>query len=76
MRETLLTLREVSGQIDRGSEQLAYAAEDLAEGSTDQAGQVSNLVNVFQQMTDSMERIWKRHMNRSGLQTGQVPRLQ
>lgn len=56
MRETLLTLREVSGQIDRGSEQLAYAAEDLAEGSTDQAGQVSNLVNVFQQMTDSMER--------------------
>ena len=30
--------------------------EDLAEGSTDQAGQVSNLVNVFQQMTDSMER--------------------
>ena len=33
MRETLMTLREVSGQIDRGSEQLAYAAVDLAEGS-------------------------------------------
>lgn len=56
MRETLLTLREVSGQIDRGSEQLAFAAEDLAEGSTDQANQVSDLVNVFQQMTESMER--------------------
>lgn len=56
MRETLVTLREVTGQIDRGSEQLAYAAEDLAEGSTDQAGQVSDLVNVFQNMTDSMER--------------------
>lgn len=56
MRETLLTLREVSGQIDRGSEQLAYAAEDLAEGSTDQAGQVSGLVSVFQEMTESMER--------------------
>ena len=56
MRETLMTLREVSGQIDRGSEQLAYAAVDLAEGSTDQAGQVSGLVSVFEEMTCSMER--------------------
>ena len=54
MRETLMTLREVSGQIDRGSEQLAYAAVDLAEGSTDQAGQVSGLVSVFEEMTCSM----------------------
>lgn len=56
MRETLATLREVSGQIDSGSEQLAYAAEDLAQGSTDQAGQVSDLVKVFHDMTESMER--------------------
>lgn len=56
MRETLTTLREVSTQIDSGSEQLAYAAEDLAEGSTDQAGQVAELVNVFERMTESMEK--------------------
>ncbi len=55
MRETLLTLRDVSGQIDSGSEQLAYAAEDLAEGSTNQAGQVSELTIVFEQMMESME---------------------
>ncbi len=55
MRETVVTLREVSNQIDRGSEQLAYAAVDLAEGSTDQAGQVSELVSVFKDMTQSME---------------------
>lgn len=56
MRETLMALREVSGQIDSGSEQLAYAAEDLAEGSTNQAGQLSDVVHVFQGMTESMER--------------------
>lgn len=56
MRETLLALREVSGQIDSGSEQLAYAAEDLAEGSTNQAGQLSDVVIVFQEMTEGMER--------------------
>lgn len=56
MRETLTTLKEVTVQIDSGSEQLAYAAEDLAEGSTDQAGQVSELVSVFEGMTQTMER--------------------
>lgn len=56
MRETLATIREVSGEIDKGSEQLAYAAQDLAEGSTTQAGQVSDLVNVVDDMTKSMER--------------------
>ncbi len=55
MRETLATLKEVSVQIDSGSEQLAFAAEDLAEGSTDQAGQVTELVHVFERMTNSME---------------------
>jgi len=56
MRETFTTLKEVSVQIDSGSEQLAYAAEDLAEGSTNQAGQVSELVSVFEKMTETMER--------------------
>lgn len=56
MRETLLTIRDVSGQIDRGSEQLACAAEDLAEGSTTQAGQVTDLVAMVEDMTKSMEK--------------------
>ncbi|MBO5371402.1 MAG: HAMP domain-containing protein [Lachnospiraceae bacterium] len=55
MRETLMTIREVSGQIDNGSEQLASAAEDLAEGSTTQAAQVSDLVIVVNNMLKSME---------------------
>lgn len=54
MRETLLTLRNVSGEIDSGSEQLACAAEDLAESCTSQAMQVSELMKVFGDMTDSM----------------------
>lgn len=55
MKKTLLTLREVSGHIDNGSEQLACAAEDLAEGCTAQAMQVSELVSIIGGMTDSME---------------------
>lgn len=55
MRETLMTIREVSGQIDRGSEQLASAAEDLAEGSTTQAGQVSDLAEMINVMLKNIE---------------------
>lgn len=55
MRETLKTIRMVSGQIDDGSEQLACAAQDLAENCTIQAGQVSELMNAFDAMTKSME---------------------
>lgn len=55
MRETLKTIRAVSGQIDSGSEQLAYAAMDLAENCTLQASQVSELMTAFDAMTKSME---------------------
>lgn len=55
MRETLLTIRNVSEQIDGGSEQLACAAQDLAESCTLQAGQVSELMLSFEDMTKSME---------------------
>ncbi len=55
MRETLKTIRDVSGQIDSGSEQLAFAAQDLAENCTVQAGQVSELMSAFSAMTKSME---------------------
>lgn len=55
MRETLLTIRDVSGQIDAGAEQLACAAQDLADGTTRQAAQVSDLVEIVNMMTTSME---------------------
>lgn len=55
MRDTLKTIRNVSGQIDSGSEQLACAAQDLAENCTLQAGQVSELMTSFDAMTKSME---------------------
>lgn len=55
MRDTLKTIRNVSGQIDGGSEQLACAAQDLAENCTLQAGQVSELMISFDAMTKSME---------------------
>lgn len=55
MRETLGTIRTVSGQIDSGSEQLAFAAQDLAENCTLQAAQVSELMTAFDAMTRSME---------------------
>lgn len=55
MRETLSTIRELAQQIDSGSEQLAYAASDLAEGSTEQAGKISDLVSLVDNMYHSME---------------------
>ena len=55
MRKTLYTIREVSGHIDNGSEQLACAEEEIAEGCTAQAMQVAELVNIIGGMTDSME---------------------
>ena len=55
MRETIQTIRTVSGQIDSGSEQLAYAAQDLAENCTLQAMKVAELTTSFDAMTRSME---------------------
>lgn len=55
MRETIKTIRTVSGQIDSGSEQLAYAAQDLAENCTLQAMKVAELTTAFDAMTRSME---------------------
>ena len=55
MQETICTIRMVSGQIDSGSEQLAFAAQDLAENCTMQAMKVSELMTAFDAMTKSME---------------------
>ena len=55
MSETLSTLREVSSQINSGSEQLANAATDLAEGSMVQAGKVSEVVTLVENLYNDMQ---------------------
>ena len=54
MHETFRTLKEVSDQIDAGSEQLAGAAQDLAEGCTSQAAQISDVVETIKKVATSM----------------------
>ncbi len=56
MRETLNAILQASEQIDSGSGQLSYAAEDLAENGTLQASKISDLVDLVNQMTKDMER--------------------
>lgn len=56
MKKTLNTIREVSQELDSGSEQLARAATDLAEGSTEQANRVSAVAGMIDTMTKGMER--------------------
>ena len=54
MHETFKTLKEVSDQIDAGSEQLAGAAQDLAEGCTSQATQLTDIVEAIKKVATSM----------------------
>ncbi len=54
MHETFQTLKEVSDQIDAGSEQLSGAAQDLAEGCTSQASQISDIVESIKKVAASM----------------------
>lgn len=56
MKNTLHTIQKVTYQIDQGSDQLANAASDLAEGSTNQAGSVTELVNMIDLMSDNMKK--------------------
>jgi len=55
MKEVLNTIREASLKIDNGSEQLACAAEDLAESCTVQAGEVNDLRYLIEEMSENME---------------------
>ncbi|WWR15775.1 methyl-accepting chemotaxis protein [Lachnospiraceae bacterium JLR.KK008] len=55
MRDMLTTIRDAVGEIDKGAEQLASAAEDLAEGSTNQAVQLTDVVEAFKILSASME---------------------
>ena len=52
---TLSTIRDVAEEINCGSEQLAKAAEDLAEGGTIQSQRVSDVVRLVQEMHIAME---------------------
>ena len=47
-------MRDVAEQIDGGAEQLACAAQDLAEGSTIQATQLAEVAEAFKRMAESM----------------------
>ena len=55
MHETLYTLREASDQINIGSDQLASAAQDLAEGSSVQATQMEDLTAAIKRVSAGME---------------------
>lgn len=56
MKEVLATLKVSSDQINIGSEQLACAAQDLANGSTTQATQMAELLGVMKEMSQDMEK--------------------
>lgn len=54
-KDTLLSLRNSVQEIDSGSDQLAKAAMEMAEGSTQQSNQVTEIVELIHKMTASME---------------------
>lgn len=55
-KKTLNTIKDVAKEIDGGSEQLAQASVDLAEGCTTQAMQVKEVAERIDQMTKNVER--------------------
>ncbi|MDE7478221.1 MAG: methyl-accepting chemotaxis protein, partial [Lachnospiraceae bacterium] len=54
MRETVSTIQEAAREIDNGSEQLSYAADDLAKACTNQATEVSDLMLLLTELGDSI----------------------
>lgn len=54
MNKTLHQILEASGQVSSGSDNLAQAAQSLAEGATDQAGEVEELLATVTSMTQNM----------------------
>ncbi len=69
MHDTLQTLKEISGQIGLGSEQLANAAQDVAEGCTSQATQVSEIVTMMKELSVVMDNNTKEALNSVELST-------
>ena len=54
-KKALMTIRDTTQEIDAGSDQLAKAAVDLAEGCTVQAGQVAEVAGMIDEMSRDME---------------------
>lgn len=54
-RNAISTIRETARGIDSGSDQLAHAATDLAEGSAIQADKVAEVANMIDAMAKNME---------------------
>ena len=54
-RKALSTIQDAAKEIDAGSEQLAQAATDLADGCTVQSGKVSDVSEMIDQIAKSME---------------------
>ncbi|MCM1159011.1 MAG: methyl-accepting chemotaxis protein [Bacteroidales bacterium] len=56
MTETLLSIGDASNQVSAGSDELAIAAQCLAEGATDQAHAVADLHTTISDITAKMEK--------------------
>ncbi|MGN0483570.1 MAG: methyl-accepting chemotaxis protein [Lachnospiraceae bacterium] len=54
MHETIHTVQEVSEQVNAGSDQLSQAATDLAEGCTEQAGRVSDVLSLMNTLSTEL----------------------
>ncbi len=55
MTDTLLSIGEASKQVSAGSDDLANASQSLAEGATDQAHAVSQLLASISDITETMK---------------------
>ncbi len=55
MRAPVTTIQDVAHEIDSGSAQLAYAADDLATACTGQATEVSDLMMLLTHLGESIE---------------------
>ncbi len=69
MSDTIRTIKTVTEQIEAGSSQLACAAQDLAEGCTAQATQVTAVVENVQEMSEVTESTAKEAMDSVALST-------
>lgn len=56
MTDTLLSIREASGQVSAGSLNLAQSAQSLAEGATEQASAVEELQATIIDITETIEK--------------------
>lgn len=68
-RNMLITIRNTAQEIDGGSEQLAKAAMDLAEGSTVQSAKVSNIAEEIEKMSISVKEKSREANETVGLST-------